>query len=119
MNNRSKDDIEMTSACYILQKMLEQPAISRWQRVSGGVGVGMGGHPVITHPRSVNTYDEDTNALLRAQFACNHDMVVSPLSKTSIFYTTKDRFQGELEEAKRISEEQKNSGWFSRWRSPK
>lgn len=120
MNNRPKDNQpKMTSACEIYRAMLEHPAIARTHHVGGGVGVTTNGKAIFNPSGNIESYDKDTNDLLRAKFACDAGMVLSPLSNESrMFYTDPEKFNSELEAAQRIAEENKE-GWFSRFRTGK
>ena len=105
----------MTSACKILQEMLKHPATKQNHKIGGGIGILLSGDLVFNHSSKLDSYDEDTNVLIRAKFACDHNMVVSPLSTSRMFYTTPENFKFELEEAQRKAVQTKK-GWFSRFR---
>jgi hypothetical protein len=56
------------------------------------------------------SYEAATNALARAVEASKLDLVVSPLSKPdSLFYTKKENYPKQLEEAQRLKREQEEA----------
>lgn len=112
MNVRKKAPQEMVSACDILRKMLEHPPVMRPLQIGGGVGISSVGHAIFNSAVSVDTFDEDTNALLRAQFACEKKLVVSPLSKARLFYTTPEHFPAQAEQAEEEKAQAEASRWF-------
>jgi hypothetical protein len=111
----------IVSACDILKEMLSKPPKKQVQRVGGGVGMTGNGQPVWTPSDRIDSTDEDTNRLLRAKFACEQNMVVSPYSsERSLLYTTRDKYPAEVTHAREIREmaaaeadRKKNNGWFS------
>ena len=115
MNNRSKLKFsQMTSACFIYEEMMMHPANPHRHVVGGGPGFSTSGNVVFTASDTINTYDEDTNALVRAKFACEKDWVVSPFSKDRLFYTKRENFPADLQAAEHQAEQDAKPFWRKR-----
>ncbi|KTC99036.1 hypothetical protein Lgee_1302 [Legionella geestiana] len=105
-----------TSACDVLEEMLQQLPKVRVDidEPRRSVGVSTDGNISISmqEPVARISLAEDTNALLRAQLACERHMVVSPLSgkRNMIFARPEDIKRHEMlaeERAARREEEQR------------
>lgn len=66
-------------ACSRLEQMLRRGALPRKVSSDGDMGVSSSGNPVLTFGSSSETYDQDSNHLLRAFIACNRKDVEHPV----------------------------------------
>ncbi|MGQ3891549.1 hypothetical protein [Legionella sp. CNM-4043-24] len=110
-----KSEKKYTTACEIYFRMLSEAPVVREEEIAGGPGLGVStdGQVILSRQeRSVRTsYDKDTNDLLRARFACQEDMFVSPLStQNQTFFAKKEtlkRHEEIAEQRMRKLEEQR------------
>lgn len=113
MNGKEEKRSEVESACDRYYRMLGRAPVIRTEHVGGGTshGLSSSGKIITTYNRSeeISSYDKDTNDLLRAKFACQEDMVVSPLSTNrNTFYVNKGELESHFEEAKQRILDPKN-----------
>lgn len=117
------DQTEMTSACKILQELLKAPAASTRHSTGGGMTVSSAGNLVAVPSSSIQTFDGNTNAVIRALAACQQDMVVSPFSMSpnnrhGVFFSHRDDFKAELEQVRQrdaeLEKKRSEPGFISR-----
>ena len=96
MNSR-KEQFHPISACDILRELLKQRPATSINK--SAIGMTTNGKPVVSMSSPTVSYDEDTNMLLRAKFACNMDMVLSPNSNGKSIYIDRDEFEKESAKA--------------------
>ena len=113
MNEKKEKRIEVETACDRYYRMLGRAPVIRTEHVGGGThhGLSSSGKIITTYnsAEEISSYDKDTNNLLRAKFACQEDMVVSPLSTNRhTFYVNKDELESHFEAAKQRDRAPKN-----------
>lgn len=103
-------DKEPKSACDVLNEMLSNHPLLRTEYVRGGGGIGMStSGNLVAVPRggsNITSYDQDTNSLLRAKFACHEGMVVSPLSTNRhTLFVKPEQYEDHVKRAETIAKE--------------
>lgn len=124
MNNRNPEsnqpqNNEPISACDLVREMLTCEIQPRTASADSTVGIDTRGRAIFNPSTKHETYDEAILAFVRAESACNKNMVVSPLSKNKqVFFTTRESYPAELERANAEQKEIRR-GWLPGFRSSK
>lgn len=118
MNSRPDSNPEITSACDIYLNLIKSLPVVHTQRVGGGVAMNMSsGSPSVMPSSRLDSFDKDTNNILRSKCACELDLVVSPYSNDrNILFTSREEYPKQLEAKTKEELERKENGWFSRFR---
>ena len=101
-SNEQEKNITMTSACESYRKMLQGIPKVQTHEFGGksSFGASTSGNMIFTMPpakEEIVSYDKDTNSLVRAKFACEEGLVVSPFStKETTIFTTPEKFPDHL-----------------------
>lgn len=113
-DSMNKEPIKPKMACEIFDEMLSNKPQLRKEHIGGvpNIGVSFSGNLLIitNNGGDITSYDQDTNSLLRAKFACDEGMLVSPLSTSRhTLFVRPDRYETHAKKAEQLDLQSQSS----------